>query len=76
MKNHYYGHCYSWNSWCLGYYDDSNSFWSDTIPVGAFILSVEIAGWSMFYASYKDAIKYGEYLIEANKEALTTDASF
>ena len=74
VKNHYWGHCYSWNPWCHSYYDDDGEgsyYWA-----GGFVLAMEIAGWSMFYSGYKDAIKYGEYLIEANKEAMTADASF
>ena len=70
-----YGNCYYWNPWCYSYYEDEaaegNYYWA-----GGFVLAMEIAGWSMFYSSYKDAIKYGEYLIEANKEAMIADASF
>ena len=70
-------HCNWWNPSCHSYYyyddssDDGSYYWA-----GGFVLAMEIAGWAMFYSGYKDAIKYGEYLIEANKEAMIADASF
>ena len=67
VKNHSSSHCYSWNSWCSDYYDGEGS-WSESIAAGVAMLSLEIAGWRMFYASYKDALKYGRYLAEVNAQ--------
>ena len=59
---HNYGHCNWWNTYCYDYHSDDHL--SETIAAGVVIMSFEIAGWSMFYTGYKDALKYGKYLIE------------
>ena len=74
VEVHNYGHCNWWNTYCYDYHSDDHL--SETIAAGVVIMSFEIAGWSMFYTGYKDALKYGKYLIEANAERISADAAF
>ena len=53
------------NNWW--YDDDEGDYnWYSQIVGASVMLSLEIAGWVMFYVSYKDSLKYGEYLIQRN----------
>ena len=46
-------------------WDDDDDSWYWTMLVGGVVMvSMEIAGWTMFYISYKDSVKYGEYLVQ------------
>ena len=50
--------------------DDDEEGNQISLIVGAsVILSLDIAGWTLFYLSYKDAINYGQYLLESNIQA-------
>ena len=53
-----------------GNWDDDDDSWYWSMLVGGVVMvSMEIAGWTMFYISYKDSLKYGEYLLQSSIEA-------
>ena len=56
-------------------YGYSYEEWVVAIVGGVVMMSLEIAGWSMFYISYKDSLKYGKYLVQAGIEAAKAKAS-
>ena len=53
-----------------GDWDDDDDEWYYTMLAGGVVMvSMEIAGWVMFYIAYKDSLKYGEYLLQSSIEA-------
>ena len=49
--------------------DDGDEWYFSTLSGGVVMVSMEIAGWVMFYIAYKDSLKYGEYLLQSSIEA-------
>ena len=53
------------NNAAFGVYQEDYYFFA-MVAAGAIMATLEVVGWILFYVSYKDAIKYGKYLIERN----------
>ena len=70
---------WNWVWWDDEDNEDYSEDWITRIVGATIMLSIDIAGWVMFYVSYKDALKYGQYLVARNIAAIqdeTTDAGF
>ena len=70
---------WNWSWWDDEDNEDYSEDWYSRIVGATIMLSLDIAGWVMFYVSYKDALKYGQYLVAANIAAVqdeTSDAGF
>ena len=36
--------------------------------LGAFLITIELTGWILFYLGYKDSLEYARYLIDEQEE--------
>ena len=50
--------------------DEYDSSWIERIIAGVVMISLDVAGWVMFYVAYKDSLKYTQYLIASGLKEL------
>ena len=50
------------------YFDEyqGDYYWFLKVAAGIIMITLDVVGWILFYVSYKDALRYGNYLVLRN----------